>query len=187
MKIHKTGRFHSKRPRGIVWCNWGEGRGILRTLSSITFLKNKTEICVLRLRLITIFSTFEETNCQKVDQPGQACLSHVPRSPQVMILQSFYCKNNYSLLSWDRKWSRPLVWLPPMDSSPFSVPRFSFTSSAIRIALHGLSRQVNSPLKWSLSQAGWETREEGRGKRKDMCRKKWWILLKTFMGPLTRD
>ena len=147
MKIHKTGRFHSKRPRGIVWCNWGEGRGILRTLSSITFLKNKTEICVLRLRLITIFSTCEKTNCQKVDQPGQACVSHVPRSPQVMILQSFYCKNNYSLLSWDRKWSRPLFWLPPTDSSPFSIPRFSFTSSAIRIALHLALQTSEQPLK----------------------------------------
>ena len=100
-----------------------------------------------RLRLITIFSTCEKTNCQKVDQPGQACVSHVPRSPQVMILQSFYCKNNYSLLSWDRKWSRPLFWLPPTDSSPFSIPRFSFTSSAIRIALHLALQTSEQPLK----------------------------------------
>ena len=185
MKIHKIGRSHSKQPRGIFWCNWGQGRGILRTLSSITFPKNKTEICVLRSRLITIFSTCEKDKLRE-SWPAwpDLCVSSSKEAPRSWyLLQSFYCKNNYYLLSWNRKWSRPLVWLPPTDSSPFSIPRFSFTSSAIRIAIHWPPRQVNSPLKWSLSQARWERREEGRGKRKAMCRKKWRVLLKTFTGP----
>ena len=88
MKIHKIGRSHSKRPRGIFWCNWGQGRGILRTLSSITFPKNKTEICVLRSRLITIFSTCEK---DKVPESRPAwpdlCVSCSKEAPR-----SWYCK-----------------------------------------------------------------------------------------------
>lgn len=87
MKIHKTGWSHSKRPRGIFWCNWGQGREMLRTLSSITFLKNKTEICVLRSRLITIFSTCENKLPESRPAWPGLCVSCSKED-----LRSWYCK-----------------------------------------------------------------------------------------------
>lgn len=161
---------------------------MLRTLSSITFLKNKTEICVLRSRLITIFQPVKRQTARKQTSLARPMCLMFQGRPQVLILQSFYCKNNYSLLSWDRKWSRPLVWLPLTDSSPFSIPGFSFTSSAIRIALHWPSRQVNSrPLKVE-PQPSTLRKERGRErKEKKYVQEEMGDSSEDFYGSLIRD
>lgn len=107
--------------------------------NSTTFLKQTSKTWILCSLSIKV----KDTTFQRMweDTAGQSAFRvrfvrrTFPVSPQVMVPQSCFFRNNHpSLLSWGRKWNTPC--LASFSSGPlrFRVPGFSLTS-ALRMAL----------------------------------------------------